>query len=61
MSRAKILHTTLLLLVYMPMSLTLSYKLLASVEATDFMWFLYWANIPVLLVITILAAVVGDD
>lgn len=61
MSKGKLLHTVLLLLVYMPMSLTLTYKLLSSVPATELMWFLYWANIPVLFVVTILAPLLGDE
>lgn len=43
-----------------PMFLWLAHEILERVEATELMWFIYWAYIPIILVAILLAAVAAD-
>jgi hypothetical protein len=44
----------LLGLIYIPFSFYGSYLLLKHVQATELMWFIYWMNLPVIVVSTLL-------
>lgn len=38
----------------LPISLWLQYQVLKRVDASELMWFLYWVNVPLLLLMQIL-------
>lgn len=44
----KAIASALTLLVLLPVSMYLSYQILVRVSATDLMWVLFWAQLPLL-------------
>jgi hypothetical protein len=53
----KVIMGLLGIFVTMPITLYLQYKILTLVYATDVMWFLFWVNIPVLILLQIISKV----
>jgi membrane protein insertase Oxa1/YidC/SpoIIIJ len=47
--------------VVMPIWFYLLYKVLAAVNATELMWFLYWIYLPAALIVSIIRAVIGKE
>jgi len=58
MRAARIIIAILGLFVTIPITFYLQYKVLALVNATDLMWFLFWINVPVFILIQIISKVV---
>lgn len=42
------------ILVSLPITIYLQYKILTMVGATELMWFLFWANVPTVIIIQVL-------
>lgn len=46
--------------VQLPISLWLQYQVLKRVEATELMMFLFWANVPIIIVTSLIAKLIED-
>ena len=48
MKALKVIMSLLAVIISMPISLYLTYYMLTAVNASELVWFLYWVNIPVM-------------
>jgi hypothetical protein len=58
MRAARIIIAILGLFVTIPITLYLQYKIMSLVNATDLMWFLFWVNVPVFILIQVIGKIV---
>jgi hypothetical protein len=49
MKALKIIMGLVVILVSMPIAVYLQYKILTLVNATELMWFLFWVNVPLVI------------
>ncbi len=54
MSGIKIVQFTLMLIM-LPIGFYLQYKVFTIIGATELMWFLFWANMPIIIIIQIIS------
>ncbi len=57
MKALKIITGLLAVLLSLPISFCLQYMILTRVQATDVMWLLYWVNVPILILIQVVAKI----
>ena len=57
----KFISAILVLLVTVPIWFYLLYKILIAVNATDLMWFLYWAYVPIAFIASAIAKIAESD
>lgn len=50
----------ILSLICLPISFYLSYKTYTMIGATELMWFLYWVNMPVIIIVQIINKLIED-
>ncbi len=50
----------ILSLICLPISFYLSYKTYTMIGATELMWFLYWINMPVIIIVQIISKLIED-
>ena len=56
----KVIIGLLGILVTVPISLYLQYQILKRVDASELMWFLFWVNLPMILLIQIISKIAED-
>ena len=56
----KAVATFIVLLIQLPISLWLQYKMLVRMEATELMMFLYWVNVPLIIVTSFIFKMLED-
>lgn len=61
MKKAKGIAAILSVLVVLPIWFYLFYKVLAAVNASELMWFLYWIYLPVALIASLLTKIAGEE
>lgn len=57
MKALKLIFGLLTILVTLPISLYLQYKILGLVHATDVMWLLFWANVPLIVLFSVISKI----
>lgn len=50
----------ILSLVYLPIGLYITFWILSQLNPDRLVWFLYWINVPVVIIITIISKMVED-
>lgn len=61
MKALKVISTILGVFIVAPIWYYLLYKMLEAVNASELMWFLFWAYIPVSLITSILLKITNDE
>ena len=57
MKAAKIITGLLALVVSLPITFYLQYKILSMIQATDVMWLLFWVNVPMFILIQVVSKI----
>lgn len=60
MKKLKIVRALLGVLVGLPIWLYLLYQILERVQASELMWFLFWAYMPVSIIVTFIGGLVDE-
>jgi hypothetical protein len=60
MTGLKIVSGMLAIFIVMPIWYFLLYRILAAVNATELMWFLFWVYVPVALFVQIMAKIIEN-
>jgi len=60
MTKAKLIGGVIGLF-YLPLSFYLMYLILAHIDATELMWFVWVINIPLVIVISLIEKVLGEE
>ena len=60
MKKIKILTGVCMIFLTLPMWYWLFYQILERVEATELMWFIYWAYVPIALFLAVVKAVLDS-
>ncbi len=59
-TKLKVISVTMRLVAVFPIFFYLAYRVLALVEATPFMWYLFWTYIPLVVIASLLAVIIED-
>lgn len=47
--------------VTLPISFYLQYAILKRIDASELMWFLFWVNVPLILLVSLVTKLMKDD
>ena len=51
----------ILWLISLPIGMFITYSVLSQLDTDRLVWFLYWVNIPIIVITTILARLIEED